>query len=428
MQEDKFKRILRVGESRCIDFKINCQALQRRNLGANAELAKDICAMANNGNVLSHIIIGVSDDGKSFCSVKNPGLTDDNLQDFTKRAITPPPRVKLLKRKYTNTNRRYKGKQLVIVKVGPQARQAFRLNRDFIDYKQKTCYRKNEVWLRRGATSDLATPEEIARLVSGDTPFKEESGIERTVFTRVPRKDQREAVLRDLSMIADNMGGRLVRQSNDQAPARLCLPFARGMVVLKVLTGMKFAHRFSIWRSVCNHWSYEHGVLIISLGGVAERTFPYGGRCEIHAKERWGWFTLLGTDDLEFTSPDIRLTLNFPVPENSSEGNLFILTIPNVKDTDQMSKRLRAMNDSILKEPVYSTVVQQTRKKTKGNLERWLQQGWLLDTGRREDHRPTRLNDNEVFNKRLYGDKVLVRERWQDLHTAARAVIQLSRK
>jgi predicted HTH transcriptional regulator len=73
-----------------VDFKLQCSAFLGREKGERAELAKDICAMADNGNVAKHIIIGVSDDGKSFESVANPQLTDDNLQSFCKTALFPP--------------------------------------------------------------------------------------------------------------------------------------------------------------------------------------------------------------------------------------------------------------------------------------------------------------------------------------------------
>jgi len=167
MEYRTFIDLLKKSEKDTVDFKIRCEAFERDNITAKAELAKDICALANNGNVTSYIIIGVSDDGKSFKSVTNKNLTDDRLQDFCKKAIYPPPKTKLIRKKWKGAQPAHKGIEFVIIQIGPQPRQIFRINQDFIDYKKGVCYRRNEVWIRRNATSDLATPEEIIRLGNG---------------------------------------------------------------------------------------------------------------------------------------------------------------------------------------------------------------------------------------------------------------------
>src|SRR5262249_37332620 len=57
-----FKRLISGGERTSIDFKIHCGAFASQDIAANAELAKDIIAMCNNGGK-SFLIIGVSDSG-----------------------------------------------------------------------------------------------------------------------------------------------------------------------------------------------------------------------------------------------------------------------------------------------------------------------------------------------------------------------------
>lgn len=168
MDYSEFKQLIKEGEKTSVDFKIESHAFTSKSQVSNAELAKDICAMANNGNVSSYIVVGVSDNGKKLQSVKNINLTDDNVQSFCKTAIFPPPKVKVYRKKWIKEALpAHKGKDFVMVQIGPQQRQAFRLAKDFIDYTEKLCFRRNEVWIRRGSTSDIATPEEIAKLVEG---------------------------------------------------------------------------------------------------------------------------------------------------------------------------------------------------------------------------------------------------------------------
>lgn len=166
--------------------------------------------MSNNGNVSSFIIIGVSDDGKNFVTVDNPNLTDDNIQDFCKKAIIPPPKVKVYRQQWRHGAPDQLGKEFVIIHIGPQKRQAFRLNQDFIGYDEKVCFRRNEVWIRRGATSDLATPEEIARLVKGE-PFQVdevtlERQEERAKFNLLSSSDKIQTIVGTLKIILRSRG------------------------------------------------------------------------------------------------------------------------------------------------------------------------------------------------------------------------------
>lgn len=165
MDYKKFRLLVKEGEKSNVDFKLESHAFNTNAQGPNAELAKDICAMSNNGNMSSYLIIGVSDDTKSFRSVENPNLTDENIQSFCKTAIFPPPKIKIHRKKWSRgTLAEHKEIEFVVIQIGPHAKQAFHLARDFIAYKEKICYRKNTVWIRRGTTTDIATPEEISEL------------------------------------------------------------------------------------------------------------------------------------------------------------------------------------------------------------------------------------------------------------------------
>ena len=69
MEYSLFTRLIAEGEKANVDFKIRCDAFLAPIIAPKSELAKDICAMANNGNKTSYILIGVSDDGKNLESV-----------------------------------------------------------------------------------------------------------------------------------------------------------------------------------------------------------------------------------------------------------------------------------------------------------------------------------------------------------------------
>lgn len=227
MEYAKFQRLLREGENARVDFKIRCDAFASGTLGPKAELAKDICAMANNGNVASYILVGVSDDAQTFESVLNSKLTDDNLQDFCKKAISPPPQVKLLRKCWIKATPSHTGIEFVILQIGPQRRQAFRLAQDFISYKEKVCYRRNEVWLRRGATSDLATPEEVSRLVNGQSPqeINEEIQQARQKFTLASESERKRTIWATTLDILPEIGYLPLPEEHFVSRQRVCPAF-----------------------------------------------------------------------------------------------------------------------------------------------------------------------------------------------------------
>jgi len=213
-----FLRLIRAGEKANVDFKVRSDVFAQAGIDAKAELAKDICAMANNGNVASYIVIGVSDDRKTFHSVTNQRLTDDNLQDFCKRAIYPPPKLKLSRKSWRNASVDHCGKEFVIIQIGPQPRQMFRLAQDFIDYKRNVCYRRNEAWIRRNATTDLATPEEIGRILNGQ-PLEQDKldpkkTKERQSFAHASRSEQSKIISSATREIFVNSGYSLLRDKD----------------------------------------------------------------------------------------------------------------------------------------------------------------------------------------------------------------------
>lgn len=204
----KFIELIRDGENYRVDFKVQCDAFASTQIAPKAELVKDICALSNNGNVTSYYIIGVSDDKKTFKSVNNPHLKDETIQDYCKRNIFPPPKLQVIHKKWVTGREEVINKEYVIIKVGPHKRAAYRLQNDFIAYKENVALRRNEVWIRRGTISDIATPEEVARLVNGLSLIENKQDIkkkdERENFSRRAEIEKKNVINTTLKAILRN--------------------------------------------------------------------------------------------------------------------------------------------------------------------------------------------------------------------------------
>jgi hypothetical protein len=339
MKRADFVRIVKVGESQHVDRKIEGHAFDSKHVDserAKAELAKDICAMANNGIRASYLLIGVSDKG-GFKPVSNANLTNDNFQTFCKDAITPPPKVRLhefLRKNSSGTMERF-----LALQIGPNPRHAYRLNRDFIDLKnsdekKRYCFRRNEVWIRREATSDLATPEEIVRLMRGDRASEVEDSSTGVVdFSRLERGEQLPTMLMEAERFFTEMGY-LIKNSQSKDPTsgfQVVIPSDRKRVVFRCVAYHSLTLDVPMTDAIRQAWTYDHGMFIILMEHISKRGFP--GWSTLKLKENWGFFSEVSEPDYRFgvlarKTPDDRyitgkdfFSLNFP------EANLSILTL-----------------------------------------------------------------------------------------------------
>jgi Schlafen, AlbA_2 len=130
-----FYLLLDSGETASCIFKKECLAFSGSKTN-DAELAKEIIALANNETTVNYIIIGISSDGSSK-SVDNRHLTDGQLQNFCQENIAPVPVVKLEEYTWKDAAAAaHKNKLFVIIRVAAEARQCFRFNQDFTDLKE----------------------------------------------------------------------------------------------------------------------------------------------------------------------------------------------------------------------------------------------------------------------------------------------------
>ena len=363
MEYKKFQQLVKGGEKDNVDFKIQCDAFNSKLKQPNAELAKDICAMANNGHVASYIVVGVSDGGKGCRSVSNAKLTEEKLQSFCKTAILPPPRVRVHTECWPKAARKHKGKRFVIIQVGPTARQAFRLARDFIAWNEGVCYRRNEVWIRRGSTSDLATPEEVVQLAKGRAPQERAKPESNTVYLKLARDRQIPAVLRDLRAWAEEVGGCF----NDD---RLVLPFGRVKHVWRCVTSRERSKHSQILMDVDAAWRFEHGFLFLVLGTVYSKALP--SYETIHFKEKWGWFTL---------HSETRYSHLPGVPMNRKDFSIVLLTVPHISDTDALRARLSNVLEYLNRDEEPAEEARRARDALNENLRRWRREGFDRPSG-----------------------------------------------
>ena len=354
MEYAKFRKLVKEGEKDRVDFKIRCDAFNSALKQPNAEFAKDICAMSNNGYRASYIIVGVSDDGENFLSVSNPKLTEQNVQSFCKTAISPPPYVRIHTECWPKAGGEHKGKRFVIIQVGPNARQAFRLAKDFIAYDEQVCYRRNEVWIRRGSTSDLAAPEEIVRLAEGRPPIEKTKLQANTEYLKLSKDDQIPSVLEDISAWAEEMGGCLTE-------GRVVVPIDGVRHVWRCDVSRERNAQRPVWVDM-RKWGYEHGFLFVVLGTVSKKALP--AYQSVQFKQPWGWFTLLAD--------------NWPdnLPRNKDTISLVVLALPHIADTEALRGSLSRLVDFLSTDEKASDYVRQARDSVNQHLRRWRGEGW----------------------------------------------------
>jgi len=379
MRLSQFRTLIANGENRFVDFKIICNALSGDSR-ANTELVKDIAAMSNNGYRNSYIIIGVSDDRRTCRSVQEKGLldpkADDNLQRLCRDSIFPVPSVKLNEICYKGhgISRNIEGKKFVVIKIGPHPRRCFRVTRDLIDYKNHICVRKNDVWIRRNATSDTATPEEIAALVTGKDFARTKPESIGTDYTRAFDQDYSGLVAGDLNPLTE-IAIKLPRVGiyfiNLKIGSKKVL--MRLHVVLHSNT-KNFAYQLieSSFTNIHGNTNYQyhlyHGILIISQGRFTPSAM---NGFDLKIQETWGWYCEV--DDTYH--PYGRYCM--PIPNDDLDRNdlclqpQFIVVLDNIKNSLELATRWSEMLNTIsTDQDIYSNLINVSAIRSK-TIELW---------------------------------------------------------
>jgi Putative DNA-binding domain len=439
MKFPEFERLVKLGELRHIDRKIECHAFDSKSpdsARAKAELAKDICAMANNGSRASYLLIGVSDKGNHFKPVTNPNLNDDNLQDFCKDAISPPPKIKV--HVVLRENSAGSMESFLAMQIGPNPRHAYHLNRDFIDLKnsderRRHCFRRNEVWIRRGATSGLATPEEIVRLMRGDKAAEvEDTSAEVVDFSRLETTQQLPSMVIEAERFFTELGCAIEkRQPYDSKNGfQVALSFNGRRAVFRCLARHSLTAQVPMIETVKRVWEYEHGIFILLMGKISIQAFPYGTLLKL--KEAWGFFSKIKIGGWHFRhlyrrdAVDHRLTGDDFFPLNFPEANVCTVILVGCKSNVRRREGLAEACEFVLSDSKARTTLEESSNHLNEGLQKCVKEGWILSASGRMVIGKGQLVKGEFKDKRR-PTKVLVRRREGYLADAASSVLRLSR-
>jgi hypothetical protein len=155
--EELIDSLLYEEESTTLDFKSEQYKFVKAQDWEKAELLKDIVAFANAWRRSdAYILIGVKElkGGKSLVEGISDDLDDAQLQQFIQSKINKPIHFS-----YLTTE--VEGKKLALITIPVQSRPVF-LKKDFSSLKANTVY------VRRGSSTSIALPDEIASMGSSD--------------------------------------------------------------------------------------------------------------------------------------------------------------------------------------------------------------------------------------------------------------------
>jgi hypothetical protein len=161
MNQEQFKQLLYEEEGNTLDFKKEQYLFSKVTDEEKSELLKDILGFANAWRrTTAYILIGVEDVrgglGKITGISQNDHLHDHALQQFVNNLTNHPVR-------FQYEAFCFEGKQIGLISIEEQIRPIY-LKRDYGKLK------KNEVYVRRGSSTDPtkpASPEEIATMRLG---------------------------------------------------------------------------------------------------------------------------------------------------------------------------------------------------------------------------------------------------------------------
>jgi hypothetical protein len=336
---DNFVKLLQQNEHELLDFKVKSDAFVDK--GATAELVKDIIAMANNGYRRSYLVIGVSDNKKGFLSVENMKLNELNIQNLCKDSIFPVPRVKVFDQVWNHKDvaPEHQNKRFVIIQIGPNHRQCFRFNKDYIDWEKRYHFRKNEVWVRRGSSSDTAQPEEIKRLLEGEDYQEKEAFEDNVNYTELLKDKVLETLREDFAELVVEKGGTLeiipFRREDLAKVAKIRLPIGSKEIHLIAVfveeEGKPFTNRIYYEMADKEKLPFHHGYLIISTA-TSTKSYLKMLAPELHLKKSWGNFIVPGA--LTYLSYLARLGKM----KKPSEVGPFILDVPKIKTRENLTK------------------------------------------------------------------------------------------
>ena len=151
------------GESDSLDYK---RQIDTRSRTAKAEFTKDVVAFANAGGSTKHILVGVEDDG-TFTVPDDPvlhqqlisRLGETTLQQIVSERTIQTPSIRIIVRG------QHREGPYVVIEIKTDVRHLpYRFFSNPADSKLPGAAQSGEIWIRKGSTKHLATPDEVAAL------------------------------------------------------------------------------------------------------------------------------------------------------------------------------------------------------------------------------------------------------------------------
>ncbi|MEP0806968.1 MAG: putative DNA binding domain-containing protein [Chloroflexota bacterium] len=154
MNISKLEQLLQQNESASLEFK---RELDLTSNAGKAKLLREILSLANSLNERAYLIIGVDDETRRPVGLKHP-ISEEQIQQIVQGWCRPPIELQVEVQEYHD-------RQLCIITV-ISSRPPHTTKKDFSADENggKISLREKEVYVRRGSTIDVATPEEIIEM------------------------------------------------------------------------------------------------------------------------------------------------------------------------------------------------------------------------------------------------------------------------
>ncbi|MBY4679110.1 AlbA family DNA-binding domain-containing protein [Marinobacterium arenosum] len=252
ISDELLERLRYKGEGADLDFK---QA-QYRFIGANdhekSELLKDILAIANAyRDGPGYILIGFKDQAPHPAEVvgilPSDHIDDAALQQFVNSKVQP-------KLEFRYEERLFDGKTVAVIAI-PKQQRPFYLNKKFGKLKESAVY------VRRGSSTDEASPVEVARMGRDDTE-KGDPRIELSVQNERNRP------------LPNNFDLSFYRFDFDKLPdyeSRIKVRISEGITTSMPSIGL--VNR-NYWRDAAKYCLYQHRLIQVRLSLVNRSDFP----------------------------------------------------------------------------------------------------------------------------------------------------------
>ncbi len=407
MDYQHFHRFIENGESAYCIFMLESKALSG-SISDDAELAKSIVALANNETAVNYIMIGASSEGE-YQTVTNHNLTNENLQQFCKENIFPTPTVSLNWYTWDEAdNQLLNDKTFVVIQVESQARQCFRLNQEFYNPAKNCNFKKGEVWVRHNKDTVFASPEEIRKLFEKK---RIEPKTHQINYLNFPYAAILPYILDELEELAGAVSGKVYGEVNPfivrGVPSlfyHIMIPVNGKPLLLRIVPVDKCTEKGQLATLHNAYLTFEHGILLISLGDVTETALQ---NSDIQRKESWGWLCTHPYMHAGLKEHNLNIPLSEEIKPIVGEPPSLCFVFPNIANNQTLSVCWNNLMSAIQMQDDFIQTIVNSRDRINIIALSHLQEGCPIPTNK--TFKPKNLLGNEMWAPKKYGNVLLNR-------------------